>query len=244
MKKLLALIFMVPLALIGEGKDHPIIVTAAWLNEHKADADLVILQVSGLRFEYDNEHIAGARYLWPSWLAPDSPEGAMNAPDAKKATETLQSLGISSDSHVVVCHMRNEVSPAARMFLSLENLGLRGQVSFLNGGLEAWKKEGYPVTKDLPVVKKGNFKPTSRFTDRRQRLCAQDNTVIQRTCGGCACTEILRRRIYRESTRRPHCRCKEHPLPGDDRPESITRLSRPISYNPTLHRSQAKTRNW
>ena len=151
---------MVPLALVGESKDYPILVTPAWLNEHKTDADLVILQVSSLKFEFDNEHIPGARYLWPSWLAPDSPEGAMNAPDPKKATEMLQSLGISTDSHIILCHVRNEVSPTARMFLSLENLGLRGQVSFLNGGLEAWKKEGFPVTKDQPTARKGNFKVT------------------------------------------------------------------------------------
>jgi thiosulfate/3-mercaptopyruvate sulfurtransferase len=44
------------------------------------------------------------------------------------------------------------------MFLTLEHLGLKGKVSYLNGGLEAWKKEGYPVTKTTPVVKKGNFK--------------------------------------------------------------------------------------
>ena len=40
----------------------------------------------------------------------------------------------------------------------MEQLGLRGQVSYLNGGLEAWKKAKYPVTKDVPLVKKGNFK--------------------------------------------------------------------------------------
>jgi thiosulfate/3-mercaptopyruvate sulfurtransferase len=45
------------------------------------------------------------------------------------------------------------------MFLTLEQLGLYGQVSFLNGGLEAWKKAGFPVTKDLPPpVVKGKFK--------------------------------------------------------------------------------------
>jgi thiosulfate/3-mercaptopyruvate sulfurtransferase len=70
----------------------------------------------------------------------------------------LQRLGISNNSHVVVCHVKNEVSPSARMFLTLEHLGLKGQVSFLNGGLDAWKKEGLPVTSEVPAVKSGNFK--------------------------------------------------------------------------------------
>jgi thiosulfate/3-mercaptopyruvate sulfurtransferase len=145
-----------------------ILVSPQWVNEHKQDPKLVVLQVSYLQFDYDREHIPGSRYLWTGWLAPDSPTGAYNMPDAKTATDVLQRLGINSDSYIVVTHMRNEVSPAARMFLTLENLGLKGKVSFLNGGLEAWKKEGYPVTKEIPVVKKGNItvKPGSILVDK------------------------------------------------------------------------------
>jgi thiosulfate/3-mercaptopyruvate sulfurtransferase len=47
------------------------------------------------------------------------------------------------------------------MFLTLEDFGLKGKVSFLNGGLDAWKKEGYPVSNVEPSVKKGNFKAAS-----------------------------------------------------------------------------------
>jgi thiosulfate/3-mercaptopyruvate sulfurtransferase len=136
----------------------PILVTPQWLNEHKNDPNLVILQVNFLQAEYQNEHIAEARFLWPRWLAPDSPQSSFNAPDPKTAEGILQQLGISNNSHVVVCHVKNEVSPSARMFLTLEHLGLKGQVSFLNGGLEAWKKESLPVTNEVSVVKAGNFK--------------------------------------------------------------------------------------
>jgi thiosulfate/3-mercaptopyruvate sulfurtransferase len=136
----------------------PILVTPQWLNEHKADPNVVIVQVNFLQAEYEREHIAGARFLWPRWLAPDSPQSSFNVPETKAAEEILQRLGISNNSHVVVCHVKNEVSPSARMFLTLEHLGLKGQVSFLNGGLDAWKKEGLPVTNEVPVVKSGNFK--------------------------------------------------------------------------------------
>lgn len=137
----------------------PILVSPQWLNEHKSDPHVVILQVSFLQVAYEREHIAGARFLWPTWLAPNSPQSSYNAPDPKEAEKVLQELGISNNSHVVIYHVINEVSPTARMFLTLEQLGLYGQVSFLNGGLEAWKKEGLPVTKDLPPpVVKGKFK--------------------------------------------------------------------------------------
>ncbi|MCK6618326.1 MAG: sulfurtransferase [Cyclobacteriaceae bacterium] len=161
----------------------PVLVSVQWLNENLSMPNLVILQVNALRLDYEKEHIAGARFLWPGWLAPDSPEGTYNAPDPAKATEILQGLGISSDSHVVLCHVRNEVGPAARMFLTLEHLGLKGRVSFLNGGLDAWKKAGNPVTKDLPVVKKGNFKanPTGLLVDRfyvQDKLNTGASTII------------------------------------------------------------------
>jgi thiosulfate/3-mercaptopyruvate sulfurtransferase len=139
----------------------PVLVTPQWLNEHKNDPNLVLLQVNFLQAEYEKEHIAGARFLWPGWLAPNSPQTSYNEPNLKEAQELLRKLGISNTSHVVVCHVKNEVAPSARMFLTLEHLGLQGQVSFLNGGLEAWKKDGFPVTKEIPIVSKGKFKVKS-----------------------------------------------------------------------------------
>jgi thiosulfate/3-mercaptopyruvate sulfurtransferase len=99
--------------------------------------------------------------LWTGSLAPDSPMGAMNEPDLKNAKEIVENLGISNDSHVIIYFVRNEVSPTARIFLTFENLGMRGKVSLLDGGLDAWKKAGFATTKDVPVVKKGKFKPSS-----------------------------------------------------------------------------------
>jgi thiosulfate/3-mercaptopyruvate sulfurtransferase len=155
--KLFCSVVFILAPLLSFGEDQPILVTPKWLNDHKQDPKLVILQVSFLQFDYDREHLPGSQYLWPGWLAPDSPHGAYNMPTAKAATDLLQGYGINNDSYVVICHIRGEVSAAARMFLTLENMGLKGKVSFLNGGLEAWKKEGYPVTKEVPVAKKGNI---------------------------------------------------------------------------------------
>jgi thiosulfate/3-mercaptopyruvate sulfurtransferase len=173
MKRTAFLIFLVFTLIASAGnivtaQDKPIIVTPAWLNEHINDANLVIVQVSFLEFEYAKEHIPGARFLWPGWLAPNTPKGSYNAPDPKFASDILQEMGISNNSHIVLCHMSNEVSPTARMFLTLENLGLRGQVSFLNGGLEAWKKDGFKVTSEYPVIKKGKFtvKPGALLVDK------------------------------------------------------------------------------
>ncbi|MBV6440758.1 MAG: sulfurtransferase [Haliscomenobacteraceae bacterium CHB4] len=157
-KQILFTLLSVQLSLTALASDQPILVSAQWVKERLNDPALVVLQVNFLRLDYDKEHIPGARFLWAEWLTPNSPDGNYNVPDPKQATAILQKLGISKNSKIVLCHIRDHVTVTARIFLTLEQLGLRGQVSYLNGGLEAWKKEGYPVTKEEPVVKKGNFK--------------------------------------------------------------------------------------
>lgn len=142
---------------VANAKEIPVLVSAEWLNENKSDPELVVLQVNYLRFDYETEHIPGARFLWPDWLAAHSPEGNFNPPDAAAATKLLQQLGVNKNSRIIICHTRGDVTVAARMFVTLEYLGLKDRVHFLNGGLEAWKKAGYPVTKELPTVKKGDF---------------------------------------------------------------------------------------
>jgi thiosulfate/3-mercaptopyruvate sulfurtransferase len=141
----------------------PVLVTPHWLNEHKNDPNLVIVQVSFLQAAYDREHIPNARFLWPIWLAPNSPQSSANTPDIKEAQKIFQQFGISNNSQVVVVYNSgNEVSLSARMFLTFEHFGLKGQVSFLDGGFPAWKKEGFTVTTEKPTVKSGNFKAKTK----------------------------------------------------------------------------------
>ena len=135
-----------------------IIVSPQWLKDNMNDKDLVILYTGFVvKADYDREHIEGSRFLWPEWLAFNTPEANMVSADVKTATKVLQDLGINKNSKVVICHRGGDVTIASRMFLSLEHYGLKGQVFFLNGGLEAWKKAGYPVTDKSSDFKKGNF---------------------------------------------------------------------------------------
>jgi thiosulfate/3-mercaptopyruvate sulfurtransferase len=143
---------------IMAGAQQPAIVSPQWLNENVKDPDLVILYTGFvIKADYDKEHIEGSRFLWPEWLAFNTPETNMASADVKTATKVLQNLGINKNSKIVICHRGGDYTIAARMFLSMEHYGLKGQVSFLNGGIEAWKKAGYPVTNKPAVFKKGNF---------------------------------------------------------------------------------------
>jgi len=171
------------IALSATAESNSIVVSPQWLHDHLKDNNLVILQVNFLRLDYQNEHIEGARFLWPQWISPDSPEGTFNIPTAEQANKALSSLGVSNDSHVVLCHTRSDVSVTARMFLMLEYLGLKDKVSFLNGGLEAWKAAGFPVTSALPVFKETKFKSTVNpvIVDRvyvSQRLQSDKSVIV------------------------------------------------------------------
>lgn len=156
MKTYLTLALFV-VALYASAQNSSLLVSVDWLKEHQHDANLVLVQANFLKFDYDREHIEGANYLWPEWLAPNAPTGSYNAPDVQKATDLLRSWGVNTNSTIVLYHIRNEVSPVARMFLTLEDLGLKGKVFYLNGGLDAWKKASLPVTSIAPSPKKGNI---------------------------------------------------------------------------------------
>jgi len=137
---------------------QPVIVSPQWLHDNMNDPDLVILYTGfAIKSDFDREHIEGSRFLWPEWLAPNTPEANMNPVDVKEATRRLQDLGINKNSKIVLCHRGADVTITSRMFCSLEYFGLQGKVSYLNGGIEAWKKAGYTVTNKTPVFKKGNY---------------------------------------------------------------------------------------
>lgn len=169
--------------MITSAQDNNLLVTPEWVKNKMADPNLVVLQVSLLKYEYDKEHIPNAHFLWPGWLAPDSPYGNYNAPDPKEATKLLQAYGITKSSTIVLSYMRNDVPATARMFLTLENLGLRGKVYLLNGGLEAWKKAGYEVSNQVVLAKKGDFKisPSNVLVDKNyvlEKLQSPDAIII------------------------------------------------------------------
>ena len=183
MKRLLV-VFITLLALDAKGQES-LLVTPQWLNDHKNDPGLVILQPNYMRLDYDVEHIAEARYLWPTELSPDSELGSLNFPDTDKASKLLGSLGISNNSRVVLCQVRNDVSSTTRVFIVLEQLGLKGKVMLLNGGLEAWKKAGFPVTTVAPppVVKKEKFTAsiTPLLVDKdyvKDRLQSKETVIV------------------------------------------------------------------
>ena len=73
-------------------------------------------------------------------------ESTIPAP-AEQSEKKLKELGVNNDSHVILCGIYGNVIQVCRVFVNLEHYGLKGRVSILNGGFEAWKNAGYPVEK-------------------------------------------------------------------------------------------------
>ena len=146
---LMAAAFLLPRPMDATPRDR-MLVSAAWLQAHLSDRDLVLLQV-GERAEYDREHIAGARYLQLRAIS-DRPANGLSLEmlPIAQLDSALAALGVTAASKVVVYFGSDWVSPTTRAWLTLEYAGLGDRAVILNGGLPAWKAAGQPVTSELP----------------------------------------------------------------------------------------------
>src|SRR5512139_614285 len=142
----------------------PPLVSAAWLAERLNDPTVVVLQIGDPRTKpvYDQGHIPGARFVNPftELSAPQVPGGlTLQLPDAAQLDSVLESKGISTGSTVVVYSVDPNLTPTSRAFFTLEYAGLRGRVFLLDGGLEAWKRDGRALSVEVPVPARGDFTP-------------------------------------------------------------------------------------
>lgn len=149
-----ALILLWSLPLTAGERPIPYFVSAQWLADHANDSDLVILQTAFTRKEYEAAHIPGARFLWFRWLAADTPDLSTEMPDRDAVRNILEELGISQNSRIVLVFAGSNITTTTRMFLALSYYGFGSRTAVLDGGLEAWKAEGRPVSKETPLVKR------------------------------------------------------------------------------------------
>lgn len=139
--------------------DLPVLVSTSWLADHLHDQNLVVLHVSSMKRDYTYGHIPGARFLWVGSFAIANPEMSFEVVPVDQMTNTLEGLGVSNSSTIILSGVKGNVSPTARMFLTFEYLGMGGHVAILDGGFDAWKKEGREVSTETPVVQKISFTP-------------------------------------------------------------------------------------
>ena len=136
-----------------------ILVSPSWLATRIKDPNIVLLQVSS-RADYDKAHIPGARFVDVEAISTSDHSGKglmLEMPAAEQLRQGLASMGISDDSRIVVYFGANLVTPATRVVFTLDYAGLGDRTSLLDGGLEAWKRGGNPVTADATPARTGTL---------------------------------------------------------------------------------------
>jgi thiosulfate/3-mercaptopyruvate sulfurtransferase len=132
----------------GTSAHDPLIVPTSWLASHLHDANLVLLHV-GDRAAFDLKHIPGARFvsLQDISVTDQSPTGQiLEMPSAEQLQHALSTLGISDNSRIVVYYGKDWVTPSTRVVYTLNYAGLGDHTSVLDGGMEAWARDGNQTT--------------------------------------------------------------------------------------------------
>jgi thiosulfate/3-mercaptopyruvate sulfurtransferase len=138
-----------------------LVVSTAWLAAHLDDPNLVLLHV-GERAGYDQAHLPGARFvaLQDISVSGTGEKGlVLEMPPADQLRERLASLGITDGSRIVVYYGKDWLSPTTRVIFTLDYAGLGDRVSMLDGGQDAWVRDGHPVTSEVPAPRAGSLSP-------------------------------------------------------------------------------------
>lgn len=157
---LVLIVFAPSVAAADDAKvQSSLIVTTEWLAKHLNDDGLVLLQV-GDKKEYDEAHLPGAQFIQLSDISTPRGQGlVLELPSVDQLKATFEKLGVTDKSRVIVYFSKDWVTPTARVFMTLDYLGLGDRTSILDGGLPAWRAEGKPVTAEVREPKRGNFTP-------------------------------------------------------------------------------------
>jgi thiosulfate/3-mercaptopyruvate sulfurtransferase len=138
---------------------EPLIVSTGWLAAHLNDSSLVLLQV-GEKDEYLAGHIPGAQFVALADISTPRGSGlALELPAVAQLETAFEKFGVTDKSRIVVYFGKDWVTPTARVFFTLDYLGLGDRTSILDGGLPAWQAAGKSLTTVVTEPKPGHFTP-------------------------------------------------------------------------------------
>jgi thiosulfate/3-mercaptopyruvate sulfurtransferase len=149
-----AMLFSAALAASAAGAHAEPLVSVQWLNAHRSDPDLVVLDIrsaidGGGAQAYAAAHIPGSihsDYDKAGWRVTRNNVPFM-VPTKAELEKLIGDLGIDEDSHVVVVPAGVNVldfGSAARTYWTLKYVGVKN-VSILDGGTAAWRQAGLPT---------------------------------------------------------------------------------------------------
>lgn len=134
------------------------IVTTDWLADHARDPKIIVLHIGRDRTSYDEGHIPGARFVALSELAVARNGVANELPPVADLQKIFERVGLSDDSRAILYGDLHGLL-AARAYWTLDYLGHGDRAALLDGGLEKWRAEERPVTKEAPSISVAKFTP-------------------------------------------------------------------------------------
>ena len=147
-------------------EDPGLLVSADWLSDHLADPQVVVLHADMQKIRYEAGHIPGARFLDMNQIVWEGdPAWGTEMRSLAEIDNALEMAGVSEGQHMVV-YAPNPLF-AARVFMTLEVMGLRGKVSMLDGGLGGWQEDGREISVESPTFNRGSIS-----------LVAQDDILV------------------------------------------------------------------
>ena len=126
----------------------PLIVEPQQLQPLLHDERLLVIDVSKAGV-YHEQHIPGAAHIEYQRLTSSRPPVMGLLPDARQLSELFAAVGLQPRHHVVAYDDEGG-GKASRLLWTLDVIG-HGAHSLLNGGLQAWGREGHPLN-NLPVA--------------------------------------------------------------------------------------------
>jgi thiosulfate/3-mercaptopyruvate sulfurtransferase len=167
---ILSALLTVPASILacgGHGTPETLLVSTSWLAAHLKDPNLVILAV-GAKTDFEAAHISGAQYVGYNEIAVKGANGlSAELPAMPALTATFSRLGVSNDSHIVIYRIKdNALTQAARVFLTLDAMGLGSNAALLDGSLATWISENRAFTDEVATPKAGKLEP-----------CAQNDVI-------------------------------------------------------------------
>ncbi|NAT76546.1 3-mercaptopyruvate sulfurtransferase [Dickeya dadantii] len=142
-------------------------VSASWLNAHRHDADIALIDARMLppgndtrdiAAEYQAAHLPGAVFFDIESLSDHQTPLPHMMPDIDAFADALGKLGLNEQQHLVIYDEGNLFS-APRAWWMLRLTGA-SRISILSGGLAGWKQQGLPL-------EQGDISPTAQVFHAR-----------------------------------------------------------------------------
>ena len=119
------------------------------------------------RENYDNQHLEGAIFVDGNTqlaeIGEDASKGGRHPlPSVEKFGQSLQALGITPDSHVIIYDTAFGGNSAARFWWMLTAVGHQ-KVQVLSGGMAAAEKAGYPVNNNKVEISEVGLYPVTAW---------------------------------------------------------------------------------